>query len=54
MNTKIKIVDVNDTLVKFAEKIGEMLDGNDRNWNKEALTMLLNQNIYAFCIKESK
>ncbi|MBR1572828.1 MAG: EAL domain-containing protein [Lachnospiraceae bacterium] len=51
-NDTFKIVAINDTLVKFAEKVGEMLDGNDRSWNKEALTMLLNQNIYAFCIEE--
>ena len=51
-NDVLKVVAVNDTLVKFAEKVGELLDGNSRIWSKEALTMLLNQNIYAFCIEE--
>ncbi|MCR5145171.1 MAG: EAL domain-containing protein [Lachnospiraceae bacterium] len=49
---KYSIIALNDPLKTFANHVGEMIDGTKRDWNKENLSILLNQSIYTFCLNE--
>ena len=51
---QVTTIAINDTLVSFANELGESLDGNTRQWTKEELTILLNHSIYAFCCEEDR
>lgn len=51
---KVTTIAINDTMVSFANSLGESLDGNERQWTKEELIILFNHSIYAFCCEEDR
>lgn len=46
------MVAMNDSFVSFSNEIGCSLDGNARNYSREELAMLFNQNLFLFCMEE--
>lgn len=49
---QVSTIAINEPMVNFANYIGKVLDGNDRRWTSEELTVLINHSIYAFCSPE--
>lgn len=46
---KTTLITLNDQMVTLADTVGNALDGNNRRWTKEELSVLFNQSIFAFC-----
>ncbi len=51
---KTSVLAVNDLMVDFSNAIGKELDGRKRNWNREELMLLFQQDLYLFCENKDK
>lgn len=51
---KTSVLAVNDRMVDFSNAIGKELDGRKRNWEKEELMLLFQQDLYVFCENKDK
>lgn len=51
---KTSILAVNDLMVDFSNAIGKELDGRKRNWNREELMLLFQQDLYLFCENQDR
>lgn len=48
----VTTLSMNQTLVDLSNEVGHKIEGAARNWTKEQLILILNQNLFAFCTDE--
>lgn len=51
-NAVVTTLSMNQTFVDFANEIGHAVDGVVRDWTRDQLSLIFNQNLYAFCMDE--